>query len=218
VTVLVQDSFTDTDATSIEAHAPEVGSGYALVHGTSAGEAHIESGRLKHLFGDNGPANFYNLTALPTNEIAIEVTLRFVDDAFCELELTRNGTDYGNPDKFVILDFFSSGNASITSQNETASLNSVLTALNTDYVLRVEFTEVAGDTQITYFIDDVQVMQDTMSGTWFDGALGFNVWDSTGVSAMRVDDLLVETLEDVPPEEEEPSEFWTAFVGSHEVI
>lgn len=213
MTTYVSDTFTAADGTQLVSRLPDIGTGYTVIFGTPVYYLKIESNRLRHVSPYNGSANFYINDVLPLNDFAVQCVLNFASNDFCELELARNGTNYGNLDKFCIVDFFGAGNASLSVPGGSADLSAILLATGIDYTLRVEFTSSSGDTLITYKIDGNVVTTVTETGTWFDGSLGVNIFESAGVSALGLDNLLVESL--TAPAPPPPS---SASTGSSAVV
>lgn len=221
MTTYVSDTFTAANGTQLASHTPDTGSGYSMVFGNPAANLTIQSNRLRKPT-TAGSTSFCNNTTLPSNDFYVEVVLRYSVSSFSELEMARNGASFGNGDKFFTLDFNGVGNASLTvgsgitgGGSASVSLNSILTALNTDYTLRVTFETSGADAIVTYAIDGSTVMTRTVTGgaTWFTGLLGASIFDSSGVDVLGLDNLTIASVSPPPP----PPVFWTSFVGSHEV-
>ncbi len=211
MTIFIQDSFTGANGTDIQAHAPEVGSAYTRIFGGAAGELTINTNKLQRKAGGTGTLYFSNAAIIPRSFWKVQFKIRFIGNISCEVLLARNGSNFGNGDRFLTFSFQSTANSEMFSAMALGSINTsaIFTALNTDYTVRIEMANVGADTVQTIYVNDVLIATKTGVGVtdWFgriwddvgylpdaERILGFGVYDSAGLRTIQLDDLLVESI------------------------
>lgn len=216
--IKIQDTFTGANGNFVS-HSPDVGAAWAT-YGGAAADMKIVSNTLRLNTGVSGTASSYSTTTISeVTDLYLQFDVKFTSNAsYCEVGFTRNGSSYGNSDKFITIEFTDDANNDIIGIDYDTTYSTGITALNTFYTVRSEFVNVAGNTIQTVYVDSNLVLTAsfaTPTPDWFAGPLAVYIQDASGIQNAIIDNLEFGTLAPVVPPI--TPDFWTSFVGSHEV-
>lgn len=218
MTVLIQDTFTGADG-NLTSHAPDVGGAWALSAG-SASSLRLVSNTLRMPSATAGTLACYCTTAIAeTTDLYLEFDVKFTSNAsYCEVGFARNGASFSNSDKLLTIEFTSDSSNNLVGIDFDTTSSTGIVALNTSYTVRIEFANVAGNTIQTIYVGGVLKLTASLASAtpdWFAGPLAVFIQDASGIQNAIVDNIEFGTF-GAPPTPP-ASDFWTAFVGSHEV-
>lgn len=220
MTTYVSDTFTGANGTLIAAHTADVGSGYTRWYTFSDVNWEIQSNtlRLKDFAGSLFDHWVWNNATLPSAdyEMSIDVILSGGVSGF-EVALLARGD--GTDALVAYLQVIGPGStAQITGRNSGGgSSDNALNLSVADGTHTVDFI-VSGNTQtLTY--DGVVVLTQTISTFSSAGTAGFSLDHSMSLNQVSLNNFLVQSYSapPPPPPPAPPADFWTSFVGSHEV-
>jgi len=192
---IIDDSFTAPDLTLLEDYVPSGPGGSWTMKFGDPETMIIGSNQLRRStdaeFGVGvGTSGAYLSTVVPsTVTITFNMTIRSDNDS--SIEFVRNGTIFGNADKFFSYFVHEADDddvqigANLSDSTTVASL-----AIGTPYAFKIEILS----TSITLYINDVLVLTGTSTPGYFTGPFGISLFDSLGVGAIAIDNLKVVAL------------------------
>ncbi len=192
-TAVLYDTFTGSG--NLVDHTPNIGGTYVMLFGSDPSSMIISSNILRRpTYGENpgestGRSSFYNTVLPPSTEFNIDFTMNFQNSNFGELLIATNGTNFGNPDIFLTLDFNSDNNMTVyLGGNAPAAFTQFVSGV--DYAARLTVDPVTGD--VTFIIDGTVLSTTNVGVGYFTGPLGFAIYDNNGNAVITLDDLKVQ--------------------------
>jgi len=197
-TIYIQDTFTGSDGTNLVDHTPDTGGAWSMDFSADPEGLQIYSNQLRMPTYDEDPSHSSgtyiaaNAAAIGALPLTVTYTLTFHANESASWQINRYGDNPGNTDHLVLIDFQNTSTAADFFGIDGDSATHLFDTLDTAYSIRHELT----DTSQQIYVDDVLVLDQTLTPGWFEGPIGIGLYNSGGGSAViRVDNLLVQSYE-----------------------